>query len=71
MDQILEILRLIEALPEAWSALTSTTREVVYGLLPPELDSWLASNEWLLWGAVVIVAVLLIVTAAGSLGGSG
>jgi hypothetical protein len=69
MDQILELLRLVETLPAVLGELLRMIRDVAYGLLPPELDIWLATNEWLLWGGLVIVALLLIVTIAGKLGG--
>lgn len=69
MDQILEILRLLETFPAAWNGLLQTIRDLAYGLLPPELDTWLAANEWLLWGALLIVALLLVLSLVGSLAG--
>lgn len=69
MDQIIELIRLVEALPAAWSGLVQTVRDLAYALLPPELDSWLATNEWLLWGALLVVTLFLVVTVIGSLAG--
>ena len=69
MDQILELIRLVETLPAAWNGLVQTIRDLAYALLPPELDRWLAANEWVLWGAMVIAALFLIVTIAGALRG--
>ncbi|MCC6178326.1 MAG: hypothetical protein IT305_23730 [Chloroflexi bacterium] len=69
MDQILELIRLIEALPAAWGGLMQIIRDLAYGLLPSELDTWLAANEWLLWGALLIVALVLVVTVVGSVVG--
>ena len=69
MDQILELIRLVETLPAAWNGLVQTIRDLAYALLPPELDHWLAANEWVLWGAMVVAALFLIVTIAGALSG--
>ena len=69
MDQILELLKLLETLPAAWDGLLQATRNLVYWLLPPELGGWLSANEWLLWGVVVIVALMLITTLVGGLMG--
>lgn len=71
MDQILEILRLLETLPAAWDGLLQTIRELAYALLPPELDTWLAANEWLLWGALLVMVLFAIVTVVGGLAGGG
>ena len=35
----------------------------------PELGDWLSANEWLLWGVLVIVALMLVTTLVGSLMG--
>ena len=69
MDQILELIRLVETLPAAWNGLVQTIRDLAYAVLPPELDGWLAANEWVLWGAMAIAALLLIVTIVGALSG--
>ena len=69
MDQILELLKLLETLPAAWDGLLQVTRSLVYWLLPPELGGWLSGNEWLLWGVLVIVTVMLVTTLVGSLMG--
>ena len=69
MDQILELLKLLETLPAAWDGLLQATRNLVYWLLPSELSGWLSANEWLLWGVVVIVALMLITTLVGGLMG--
>ncbi|MGE3270679.1 MAG: hypothetical protein AB7P40_18135 [Chloroflexota bacterium] len=67
MDQILELLRLVETLPAAWDRLLEATRTLVYGLLPAEVGAWLAGNEWLLWGVVAIVTLVLVTTLVGNI----
>ena len=69
MDQILEMLGLLETLPAAWDGLLQATRSLVYWLLPPELGDWLSANEWLFWGFLVILALMLVATLVGSLVG--
>jgi len=69
MDQILELLRLLETLPAALDGLLQATRSLVYWLLPSELGGWLSANEWLFWGVLVILALILVTTLVGSLVG--